>query len=305
MAEARQALNDGFDYHERLEPGVEAWTLLAYLGRRYPHSSDVEWAERIAAGLVTLDGKPARPDAPLRRGQALLWRRPPWAEPEAPTAFEVLYEDGDLLAVSKPDGLPTLPGANFLRATLLHVVRARFPDAAPLHRLGRWTSGIVLFAAGGAARAGLTRQWCAREIGKRYRALAAGSPRENAFSVTTPIGQVPHVLLGAVHAAAADGKPSSSRIVVLERRAHAFVCDVFIETGRPHQIRIHLAAAGYPLVGDPLYVSGGVPAPDTRAVPGDPGYLLHAAALEFRHPRDGRLVTIACAPPEELRTRAD
>jgi 23S rRNA pseudouridine1911/1915/1917 synthase len=305
MAEARHPLNEGFDYHERLEPGVESWTLLEYLGRRYTHSSSREWAERIAAGLVTLDGNVARADAPLRRGQTLLWRRPPWAEPEAPREFEVLYEDGDLLAVSKPAGLPTLPGANFLRATLLHAVRARFPDAAPLHRLGRWTSGVVLFAASGAARAGLTRQWSAREIGKRYRTLAAGSPRADAFSVTTPIGPVPHVLLGSVHAAAADGKPSASRVVVLERRAGAFVGDVFIETGRPHQIRIHLAAAGHPLVGDPLYVSGGVPAPDTRAVPGDPGYLLHAAELAFRHPRDGKLVTIACSPPAALRTRAD
>ncbi|HEY6020197.1 MAG TPA: hypothetical protein VIY48_09935, partial [Candidatus Paceibacterota bacterium] len=74
-----------------------------------------------------------------------------------------------------------------------------------------------------------------------------------------------------------------------------------IATGRPHQIRIHLASAGHPLVGDPLYGTGGVPLQDTRAVPGDPGYHLHAAELRFRHPRTGQEIKIECEPPELLR----
>jgi 23S rRNA pseudouridine1911/1915/1917 synthase len=92
---------------------------------------------------------------------------------------------------------------------------------------------------------------------------------------------------------------------VLERRADSFLCDVTIDTGRPHQIRIHLAAAGHPLVGDPLYEAGGLPAPDSRALPGDPGYLLHSAELRFRHPRTGREMVICCQPPEILRYAAD
>jgi len=249
---------------------------------------------------VLVDAKPASPDAMLRRGQDLVWRRPPWEEPDAPLAFSVLYEDGDVLAVSKPAGLPTLPGANFLQSTLLHQVRLYATDATALHRLGRWTSGLVLFARNRSARAELARQLRAREIGKRYRALADGDPPWDAITVDRPIGKVSHPWLGSVHAAASDGKPSVSRIDVLERRAGSFLCDVRIATGRPHQIRIHLAAAWHPLVGDPLYVSGGVPAVATRAVPGDPGYLLHAAEVTFRHPRTGRELVLTCEPPTEL-----
>jgi 23S rRNA pseudouridine1911/1915/1917 synthase len=292
--------NDGYVYSERLGAEAEKEPLLPYLCRRHRHSSEAEWSRRIASGQVLLDGRKATPGVTLRRGQALAWIRPPWEEPDAPLEFTVLHEDADLLAVAKPAGLPTLPGANFLQSTLLHQVRRHAPEAAAVHRLGRWTSGLVLFARNAPARIELSRQLRAREIDKRYRALAAGDPPWNAIEVDRPIGPVPHRLLGSVHAAAADGKPAVSRIDVLERRSGAFLCDVRIATGRPHQIRIHLAAVGHPLVGDPLYRAGGVPDDATRAVPGDPGYLLHAAEATLRHPRTGREVVLACPPPPVL-----
>jgi 23S rRNA pseudouridine1911/1915/1917 synthase len=159
----------------------------------------------------------------------------------------------------------------------------------------------VLFARHRRALAELSRQLRAREIRKRYRALASGDPPWDTVTVDQPIGPVPHPLLDSVHAASRDGKPAMSRVDVLARYPGSFLCDVTIATGRPHQIRIHLAAAGHPLVGDPLYVAGGVPAPATTAVPGDPGYRLHAAEAAFRHPGDGRELVIACEPPPELR----
>ena len=297
--------NGGFDYQERLGQDAVGQLLLGYLTRHHPHSNAEEWSQRITAGLVLIDGEPADRSSALQPGQRLTWRRPPWVEPEAPASFETLYEDDDLLAVSKPAGLPTLPGAGFLENTLLHLVRRKTPEAAPLHRLGRWTSGVLLFARTRRSRNELSRQWAARQIGKLYRALACGKPAQDEFTVSIPIGPVPHPTLGTVHAADPAGKPAQSRVSVIERRPEDFLCDVTIATGRPHQIRIHLAAAGHPLLGDPLYAVGGGIIPGTQAVPGDPGYLLHAAELRFRHPKDEREVTISCPPPASLLSRAE
>jgi len=294
-------LNEGCEYRERLGPQADGERLLSYLARHYRHSSVTEWRGRIETGRVLVDSTPVQSDTILRRGQTLVWHRPPWSEPAAPTSFAVLHEDADLLAVAKPAGLPTLPGGGFLQATLLHRVREYAAGATPVHRLGRWTSGVVLFARTRESRAELTRQWVCREPEKRYRALASGEPTCSEFEVTTPIGPVPHPFLGTVHAATSSGKAARTRVAVLGRRDDGFLCDVWIQTGRPHQIRIHLAAAGHPLVGDPLYPEGGTPATDSRALPGDPGYLLHAAELTVQHPRTAREVRIRCAPPPLLR----
>jgi len=293
-------INEGCEYRERICPDAEGQTLLDYLSRRYRHSSREEWAERITAGLVLIDTKPVHAETLLQSGCELIWQRPPWIEPDAPRSFIVLYEDEDLLAVAKPAGLPTLPGANFLQTTLLHLVRAYAPDADPLHRLGRWTSGLVLCSRNQTARRALMRQWSTNRVGKRYRALAAGIPALDEMTITTPIGPVPHALLGSLHAADPKGKTALSYVTVLERRADSFLCDVRIATGRPHQIRIHLASAGHPLVGDPLYGADGLPLPDSHALPGDPGYHLHAAELSFLHPRTGLDVVIECEPPTLL-----
>jgi len=293
--------NRGYEYREVLGPDADSKRLLDYLSNRYTHSTPEEWEARILAGRVRIDALRASPDAVLHRGQSLVWKRPPWREPDAPESFAVLFEDDDLLAVAKPAGLPTLPGGGFLRATLLHQVRRHYPGAAPMHRLGRWTSGLVLFALRREARVGMTRQWAAREIEKRYRALAAGRPDRGNFTVRVPIGPVPHPLLGSVHAASPGGKPATTHVEVLESHGDSFLCDVRIETGRPHQIRVHLAAAGHPLAGDPLYGVGGLPTRGCRALPGDPGYLLHGASLGFRHPRTGEPVELTCAPPPSLR----
>jgi 23S rRNA pseudouridine1911/1915/1917 synthase len=301
LSTASRRLNNGHEYRERLGPDAEGRTLLAYLSQRYAHSSVVEWAERIESGHVLIDSKPMHSESVLQGGRELVWQRPPWIEPEAPMSFSVLYEDEDLLAVAKPAGLPTLPGANFLQTTLLYLVRAYAPEAAPLHRLGRWTSGLVLCSRNHHSRTGLMQQWSTNKIGKRYRALASGLPYWDKMTISTPIGPVPHALLDTLHAATANGKPSLSQVIILERRMDSFLCDVRIATGRPHQIRIHLAAAGYPLVGDPLYCAGGLPAPDTGALPGDPGYHLHSAELSLRHPNTGRELVIACEPPQLLR----
>ena len=166
-----------------------------------------------------------------------------------------------------------------------------------MHRLGRFTSGLVLCGCSPEARGELARVWRAGQVVKRYRAIATGEPSLDEFSIATPIGTVAHARLGSIHAAVADGKPSLSHVRVLQRRPGAFLADIEIHTGRPHQIRIHLAAAGFPLVGDPLYAAGGRPLEGCTALPGDPGYRLHAYQLKLAHPVSGAELDLRCVPP--------
>ena len=297
------ALNGGHRHLDQIGAADSGRTVVAYLASRYPLASEDEWLQRIAGGQVLLDEHPATPEERLRPGQRLAWLRPPWVEPEVPLATAILYEDADLVAVAKPSGLPTLPGGGeFLEHTLLNLVRRRHPEANPMHRLGRCTSGVVLFAPDAASGKPLQAAFQTPGTRKVYRALCSGQPALDAFEITAPIGEVPYAPLGFLHAANPQGRPSVSRVTVLERREAASLVDVEILTGRPHQIRIHMAWAGHPLVGDPLYGPGGIPLPETRAVPGDPGYLLHAHQLELGHPRTGVRLLISCQPPPALRT---
>jgi len=296
------APNGGHRHLDQIGAADSGRTVIAYLATRYPLASEAEWLRRIEAGQVLLEERPAAPEEPLRAGQRLAWVRPPWIEPEVPLATAILYEDPDLLAVAKPSGLPTLPGGGeFLQHTLLALVRRRHPEASPMHRLGRGTSGIVLFAPTSQAGKGLQAAFQAPSTRKVYRTLCSGHPGPDAFEVTAPIGEVPYEPLGRLHAATPTGRPSLSRVTVLERREGMSLLDVEILTGRPHQIRIHLAWAGHPLVGDPLYGPGGTPRPGTTAVPGDPGYLLHAHRLDLDHPRSGEALRLCCPPPRPLR----
>jgi 23S rRNA pseudouridine1911/1915/1917 synthase len=138
-------------------------------------------------------------------------------------------------------------------------------------------------------------------VRKRYRALGAGVATWDVRDLDVPIGPVPHARLGSVHAASPVGRPSRSLARTVERRSESTLFDVEIVTGRPHQVRIHLAWAGHPLVGDPLYASGGVPRAADPGLPGDGGYLLHASQLAFDHPITGAAMTLDCPPPPGLR----
>ena len=178
--------NAGFAFRSQVRAGGES--VLAFLSAAYRHSDAAAWAARLAAGEVEVRGVRARGDEVLRAGDVVVWRRPPWREEPAPLDYAVLLEDEALVAVSKPSGLPTLPGAGFLTHTLLTQVRLRYPGASPLHRLGRGTSGVVLFARTGEAGAALSRAWREHQVQKVYRALAAGVPAWDTLEIHTPIG---------------------------------------------------------------------------------------------------------------------
>ena len=312
--------NRGHVYRATVDAGAAGKRLLDYLGEGFPHSTAAEWSVRIDAGEVRIDDAIGGADDEVRAGQVVAWSRPPWVEPEVSRRFEVLHEDDAVLVVAKPAGLPTLPGAGFLENTLLAAVRERTPGATPVHRLGRGTSGIVVFAKTAAARSRLAKRWNDPETVKCYRLLATGTPARDDFIVDTPIGPVRYAPTGTVHAAMEGGKTARTRVVVRRRDvaiagadaagnaagdsagdAPTFLADAYLETGRPHQIRIHLAAAGHPLAGDPLYATGGRPIADGTAVPGDPGYRLHAAEVRVPHPTTGEPLRIECPPPPGLR----
>jgi 23S rRNA pseudouridine1911/1915/1917 synthase len=294
-------LNSGHEHREQVGKAAVGLTALAWLCQR-PGAVEQVWRERFAQGLVTVDGARAEPGQVLRAGGWLSFHRPPWDEPDdVPLAFSVLHEDADLVAVGKPSGLPTMPaGGVYLEHTLLRLVQKRFPGATPLHRLGRATSGLVLFARTDAARAEGARALRERDVRKVYRALASGQVPEERFTIDAPIGEVPWAPLGMLWASSPAGRPSRSHALLLEQRQGCALVEVEIETGRPHQIRIHLAHAGHPLTGDPLYGPGGRPIEGCGAVPGDGGYLLHAGRMELLHPRTGQRLALECPAPPAL-----
>ncbi len=298
------ALNRGWSYRAQVGTGGAGRTVIAYLAATWTHSTAAQWAERLERGEIEVEGARADALALLRPGQLVVWHRPPWDEPDVPTAFEVLHEDEALIAVAKPSGLPTMPAGGFLQHTLLTLVRERYPEASPLHRLGRYTSGLVLFARTHDSASTLAKAWREHEVQKTYRALATGVSHADRLVIDAAIGPVPHPLLGEVQAASAIGKASHSVATVRERGTDQTLFSVEIATGRPHQIRIHLAYAGHPLVGDPLYDSGGV-IKRSPGLPGDGGYLLHAECLQFAHPLTGAPTTLVARPPRTLLTREE
>ena len=299
-------LNDGWTYEDRINSADNGSRADEFYASKYPHSPLAVWRQRFAVGLIRLDGELAAADAPLRSGQLLTYQRPPWREPQVPDDIEVVFEDDDLIAVAKPAGLPVLPGGNYLRNTLLAVIEARYGSGVdPVHRLGRGTSGLVLFARTDRARKTLSAALRDRHLGKTYRALVRGTSLPDRISINQPIGPVAYPHLPHIHAAAEGGAQSLSECQVVYRDpvADRSIVEVRLISGRPHQIRIHMAAVGHPLVGDPLYGAGGVPtqsAIDNQVLPGDCGYHLHATRLDLVHPASRRRMSICCPPPPEL-----
>lgn len=299
-------MNQGYEYRHRIEPYGAGMTLVGYLARRYPHTPPAGWRARALEGRLLLDGVPAGPEATVRTGQTLIWARPPWREPEAPLSFAVLFRDEHLLGVLKPAGLPTLPGGGFLEHTLLRVVRRSFPEASPLHRLGRGTTGLVLCARTQDAGSVVSSAWQKGEVRKLYRALISEYPTQERFSIDVPIARLSRPPGSyPCHGAAPGGMRSLSHVRVLEKRESGALVEVEIVTGRSHQIRIHLAWAGHPLVGDPFYGPGGLPIPESTVGPGAGGYFLHSHRLVLRHPIDGRLLDLEAPPPPLLRTASE
>jgi 23S rRNA pseudouridine1911/1915/1917 synthase len=289
-------LNRGFVYRATVDAAGAGMSVLAYHVARFRHSDERTWRAAIEAGRVLVNGRPAVPEQRLAAGDALEFHREPWREPDAPELFDVAFEDEHVLVVVKPANLQVLPAGPYSARTLLQLVRssdAARAAAAPAHRLGRGTSGLIAFGKTALGRSSLARQLRELKLGKTYLAWVEGVRLPQSFVARQPIARVPHGPL-TIHAAAENGRPSLTRVRVLRRDGERALVAAQPITGRPDQIRIHLAAAGAPIVGDPLFGPGGVPKSDVP--PGMGGYLLHSAALSFTHPVSGARVRLRSLP---------
>ena len=303
-------LNQGWVYRDRSGRNDQGRMVSAVLAERHRHSSETVWLQRIADGELVLNGRTLAVDAPLPERAELLWCRPPWLEPAVPERWSVVHDDGDLLVINKPSGLPVMPGGGFLMHTLSTLLEQRSRQVGermvprPVHRLGRFTSGLQVCARQPASRAALCRSFRPDAGGrKQYQAWAQrvlGLEPGRSLSVNTDVVEQPHPLLGWVWGpeSSAAGPirrrlAAQSEVTLLERCPHGDLLQVAITTGRPHQIRIHLAQLGAPLLGDPLYLND-LRVSDT-ATPGDGGYRLHAWRLQLEG------LCLRCEPGSEFR----
>ena len=279
-----------------------------FVARRCPGLSRSLVQRLIREGNVTVRGRAARAGQRLEASDRVLVRMPP-EEPEALPAeripLAIVYEDEDLLVVDKPAGLTVHPAAGVRRGTLAGALLAYRPELAGVggperpgivHRLDRDTSGLLVVAKNEAARAALARQWKEREVEKGYLALVHGRLEPPEGIIDAPIGRNPRyrqrmaVVEGGRAARTAyrvrrylEGGPAG-------REAYSLV-EVAPSTGRTHQIRVHFAALGHPLVGDRVY---GRPSAVLKR------QFLHAHRLAFRHPSDGRRLEFESPLPDDL-----
>ena len=252
----------------------------------------------IESGGVRVGARAIKPGTTLRLGERVVVRRPPppvlQAE-AAPIELDVLYEDECLLAINKPAGLVVHPAPGHWQGTLVSALLHRWRTPPPgldparlgiVHRLDKDTSGVLLIAKTAAALAELGRQFHDREIDKQYLALVWGVPRRSRGTIDEPIGRHPvHRQRMAVRP---RGRTAVTRYEVLEAWNDIALVRAHPETGRTHQIRVHMAALGHPLVADRLYARGR----GSRDL-GIARQALHAEAISFRHPATGAPMRIA------------
>ncbi|AKF79809.1 pseudouridine synthase [Myxococcus fulvus 124B02] len=314
-APASDAAPEGFvDISFVVEPNYAGWRLEDYLGQKLRRMPRERLAGIILRG-VRCEGRRLKPSTPVYPGLAFRLRRPGSEEPETPTTLPVVFQDEWLLVLDKPAGLPIHPTARYHKGTLVSILRERFGErfAEPAHRLDRETSGLVVCGRTTESCRVLGRLFVSRDVHKEYLALCEGHPPEDTFTVDAPIAEGTELIRIAVRIDAVEGKPSRTRFQVLQRFTRDgepfALLRCFPETGRQHQIRIHLREAGFPLVGDKMY--GPDPGyfdrfskhslePEAWARLRLPRHALHAERIVFPHPGTGAEVSFSAPLPSDL-----
>ncbi|MEW6744656.1 MAG: RluA family pseudouridine synthase [Planctomycetota bacterium] len=272
----------------------------AFLARRMPYRSRTVLQRLVRDGKATVDGARARASRTVREGNIILVDLPkhPRDREGASLDLDILFEDEHLIAVDKPAGVPAHPAGKWVHRTVLtqlcRVLRERGEAITPslVHRLDRETSGVLLLAKDRASLAHLARQMRRREIRKTYLAIVQGVLGTEGGLIAFPIGPALPPARPPKQIVRADGRPAQTRYRVLEQRADTTLLEIAPLTGRQHQIRVHLAALGHPVVGDAVYGRAGE-IPYGRL-------MLHSLRLEFLHPFARHTLTIEAPPPREF-----
>jgi 23S rRNA pseudouridine1911/1915/1917 synthase len=278
-----------------------------YLAARGQWGSRSHVQRLITRGSVRLDGQPARAGTILRCGQTIDVRdtAPPLPEGIVPEAIplDVIHEDDWLLVINKPAGMVVHPAPGHWRGTLvnalLHHWHGTRPGLDPLrpgiiHRLDKDTSGVLVIAKDPRTLADLGDQFRRREVEKQYLALVWGRLRSHSGTIAEPIGRDPvHRKRMAVRH---GGREAVTSFEVVERYERVTLVRLFPKTGRTHQIRVHLAAIGHPILGDPVYGRGHHRTQRERA----PRQALHAEKIAFRHPHTGARASFTAPLAEDL-----
>ncbi len=277
----------------------------AFLAQRLPALTRSAAVRLIEAGAVLVDGKAAAKSCRLAGGEAVSVALP---DPEPIEALpqdiplDVVYEDGDVIVVNKPAGLvvhpaPGHPDGTLVNALLHHCGGSLSGVGGALrpgivHRIDRDTSGLIIAAKNDAAHQALSAQLQDHTLARTYEAVVAGNLREDRGTVDAPIGRH-HTDRKRMAVTDRGGKRAVTHWEVIERFPGLTYVRCLLETGRTHQIRVHMAHMGHPVYGDTVYGA-------KKPVPGLTGQCLHAAGLRFVHPRTGETVEVTCPLNEEF-----
>jgi 23S rRNA pseudouridine1911/1915/1917 synthase len=282
----------------------------------FPGHSSSHLAGEVRAGRIRLDGREVPPRTRVVGGEIVAWQRsdaPVLGDRPEAIDLDIVFEDDHLLVLDKPAGLVVHPGAGNPAGTLLNALLYRdpkltqVPRAGIVHRLDKDTSGLLVVARSLPAQTALVAMLAARDIHRRYVAVVNGVPVAGG-TVDAPLDRHPTDRLR--RAVRDGGRPAVTHYRVREKfRAHALLqCE--LESGRTHQIRVHMAHAGWPLVGDPLYGRGlklprGATPRLAEALRGFRRQALHAEHLAFAHPVTGEALAFDAEPPQDLRDLLD
>lgn len=284
-----------------------------FIQHRIPRLSRTRAQEVVRACAYRPDGTRRRASERVRAGETVLLVRPPFEEPIVPMYFDVLYQDEHIVAIDKPAGLPVHPSATYHKNTLTSLLRERFGEDAPqiAHRLDRETSGLLLCGRTHAAERALKLDFENRRVSKRYLAIVRGVMPEDHGCVELPMDRAKeglHLLMEV--SPEGEGYPAVTRYRVVARRQDATLVALAPQSGRQHQLRVHLSALGFPIIGDKLYgPEGSQPFLDyietgmteeLRRRLGHHRQALHAHELEFHHPEDDRPMTLRAPLSDDL-----